>query len=251
MIAAEGTTPLKAVIVIPALNEEKTIVKVIEGAIKTAPVLVVSDGSTDKTALVAREAGAMVLDLPKNVGVDLALAAGFKEATRLGYDVVATIDADGQHDTAVLNSILDPVLSGRFSMCHSCRTDYCRPTEWLLRRYSYYVHGLGDMLSGLKAFSLKAVFLPHEAMASRPSLGTALPWAAVDDGVSIAEVMITVRDRHEGDTPRIGGIFKANYRVVKALLRLIYWDLRSLVKNPARFFRARFHERGGRRVVLG
>jgi len=247
----DGNKQVRSLIVIPALNEEKTISAVIKGAIKIAPVLVVNDGSKDNTASVAREAGALVLDLPRNVGVDRALAAGFKEASRLGYAVVATIDADGQHDTSVLQSIMDPVISGQFDMCHSCRTNYCRPSEWLLRRYSYYVHGLGDVLSGLKAFSLKTVFEPHEAMVSRPSLGTALPWAAVNDGASIAEVFITVKDRDEGDTPRIGGVFKANYRVVKALMRLVFWDMRSLMRHPAKFYKARFKDRRSRRVVLG
>lgn len=246
----EAIKQIRAIVVIPALNEEKTISNVICGAIKLAPVLVVNDGSRDNTASVARKAGAIVLDLPKNVGVDRALAAGFKEASRLGYEVVATIDADGQHDTAILRSIMEPVVSGRFDMCHSCRTNYCRPSEWLLRRYSYHMYGLGDVLSGLKAFSLKTVFEPHEAMVSRPSLGTALPWAAVNDGASIAEVFITVSEREEGDTPRIGGLFKANYRVVKALLRLIYWDMRSLLQDPARFYRTRFKNRSCQRVIL-
>lgn len=241
----------RSLIVIPALNEEETIGAVIAGAKKVAPVLVVSDGSTDKTALVARESGALVLELPQNVGVDRALAAGFNEACRLGFDVVATIDADGQHDTALLRSILDPVTSSRFSMCHTCRTNYCRPTEWLLRKYSFYMHGLGDMLSGLKAFSLQTVFIPHADMAARPSLGTALPWAAVDDGLAIAELFITVKERNAGDTPRIGGVLKANYRVVKALLRLIWWDLQSFIQNPAKFYRTRFQGRSRRRVLLG
>lgn len=240
----------RVVIVIPALNEEKTIAAVVKGAMAVAPVLVVSDGSTDATAAVAAGSGAQVLELERNVGVDRALYAGFQEAYRLEYDVVATIDADGQHDTALLNQIILPVTSGRFEMCHSCRTDYCRLMEWLLRKYSFMMHGLGDILSGFKAFRLRTVFAPHAQMVSRPSLGTALPWAAVDDGSAIAEVVITVDDRDEGDTPRVGGVIKANYRVAKALLRLIYWDLKSFCRNPQRFITLRHRNRHQRRVRL-
>lgn len=240
----------RLLIVIPALNEESTIQAVIHGAKSVADVLVVSDGSTDNTVTVAEEAGAQVLDLAKNVGVDRALAAGFKQASQSGYDVVATIDADGQHDTGLLERIIDPVTSGAFDMCHSCRDDYCRPTEWLLRQYSSYMHGLGDVLSGLKAFRLETVFDPHAEMVSRPTLGTALPWAAVDDGLRIAEVMITVNEREEGDIPRIGGLVQANYRVIKALLRLIWWDFKSFVSGPSEFYKKRFKNRQDRRIRL-
>ena len=110
------------------------------------------------------------------------------------------------------------------------------------------MHGLGDVLSGLKAFRLATVFEPHAEMVSRPTLGTALPWAAVNDGLAIAEVMITVTNRDEDDTPRIGGLFKANYRVIKALLRLIWWDVKSLVRGPTEFYQTRFKARQDRRI---
>lgn len=212
----------KVVIVVPALNEEKTITDVINKASKTAPVLVVDDGSTDKTSLVAEAAGAIVLKLPKNLGVDGALAAGFQKACDLGYDIVATIDADGQHDPSLLESIIEPVRSGQVIMCHSARVDYVRFSEWILRKYSYWSHGYKDILSGLKCFRLE-IFKANSEMAAQKTLGTAIPWLAMKSGGKIKEVEITVNDRE--DEPRIGGYFKANFRVLKALVRLIYWDL--------------------------
>lgn len=250
IVRMSQATKSKVVIVIPALNEEKTIAKVVNGAKEVAPVLVVSDGSTDNTVRVAKEAGGDVIELCENVGVDRALSVGFQEASRLGYEIVATIDADGQHDTSVLKKIIDPVLSGHFSMCHSRRDNYCRPTEWLLRRYSLLMYGLGDVLSGLKAFRVNDVFLPHKELVSQPTLGTALPWAVVDDGGNIAEVMITVRSRSEGETPRIGGLIKANYLVMKALVRLIWWDVKSFINGPVDFVKFRFINRKNRRVMI-
>ena len=118
----------KVVVIVPAFNEEETIVPIIKRSKRTAPVLVVDDGSVDNTAEVARLAGATVVSLCRNVGVDNALAFGFKTAAELGYQVIATIDADGQHDPDLLPSIIEPVASNRFDLCHSARLDYARPT---------------------------------------------------------------------------------------------------------------------------
>lgn len=215
-------------IVIPALNEEKTIAAVIRKAVNNADVLVVDDGSSDNTSIVAEDAGAKILKLEKNRGVDGALTAGFQEAARLGYKIVATIDADGQHDTELLEQIIEPVRSGRAMICHSARHDYARFSEWLLRQYSNKMHGYKDILSGLKCFDIK-VFTDNPEFVSTPSLGTAIPWLVHRSGGVITEVDIRVNDRV--DTPRIGGVFKANYRVIKALFRLIYWDVSNLLRQ--------------------
>ncbi|HAM52501.1 MAG TPA: glycosyl transferase family 2, partial [Nitrospiraceae bacterium] len=90
----------KHLIIIPALNEEKTIAEVIREAKKHAPyadILVINDGSTDTTADIAREMDVMLIDLPFNLGYGAALQTGFRFAERYGYDFVITLDADGQH----------------------------------------------------------------------------------------------------------------------------------------------------------
>ena len=236
---------LKAAVVIPAYNEAETIAAVIAGARSVADVIVVNDCSADATAAVAAEAGAHVVDLAQNKGVDGAIFEGLREAHALGYDIAATIDADGQHDPSDLKALLEPVLSGRYAMCHSHRVQNARWAEWLLRRYGRVVYGLDDVLSGLKAIVLKDVYAPNAHLWKYRALSTAMPWCAVDAGLPVIEMQISVRDRQEGDTPRIGGSFKANMRVLKALGLLIGWDLRSLVTSPLRFFRHRFRRAPG------
>jgi glycosyltransferase involved in cell wall biosynthesis len=83
---------------IPAFEEAPRIGIVVEVAARHLPVLVVDDGSTDRTADVARAAGATVLVQRPNQGKGAALRAGFDRALAEGCAAVVTLDADGQHD---------------------------------------------------------------------------------------------------------------------------------------------------------
>jgi len=86
-------------IVIPAHNEEKHISAVVEGANKYSQhVIVVNDGSTDQTALIAKESGAVVLTHKINLGKGAALKTGCDYAIRCGAQRIVVIDADGQHN---------------------------------------------------------------------------------------------------------------------------------------------------------
>jgi glycosyltransferase involved in cell wall biosynthesis len=96
--------------VVPAYNEAATVASVIRELHREAPewdVIVVDDGSADATAQVAQAAGARVLRLPFNLGIGGAVQAGFTYARENGYDVMAQVDGDGQHDAAELRRLVD------------------------------------------------------------------------------------------------------------------------------------------------
>ena len=100
--------PDRAVVVVPAYNEEATVGVVVTGILASGlPVVVVDDGSVDRTSERARAAGAAVLELPFNLGVGGALRAGFRWAVDNGYSVAVQCDADGQHDPADLQRMID------------------------------------------------------------------------------------------------------------------------------------------------
>ncbi len=85
--------------VIPAYGEETRIAAVVRGVLRHVPeVIVVDDGSPDQTAVVADQAGALVLRYTPNRGKGHALRQGFSKALEYGADAVITLDADGQHD---------------------------------------------------------------------------------------------------------------------------------------------------------
>lgn len=106
--------PPRILVLIPAYREEKSVGPVIEAVRGRHPfdVLVVNDGSPDDTSAVARKAGAIVLDLPCNLGIGGAVQTGFLYARDHGYDAVVRIDADGQHEIGDIDRVLAPVLAG-------------------------------------------------------------------------------------------------------------------------------------------
>ena len=107
-------------VVIPAFNEERRIAGVIRCVREQGfDVVVVDDGSADWTAAVSEQAGAVVVRHGRNRGKGLALNTAFAHAREKGYDVVITLDADGQHDPAEIPKFVDayvrmgiPVLIG-------------------------------------------------------------------------------------------------------------------------------------------
>ena len=98
--------PGRIVALVPAHDEASQIGRVVEGARRHVPVLVVDDGSSDATAALAERAGATVLRQSPNQGKGAALRAGFAAALDGGAEAVITIDGDGQHDPAEIPAFL-------------------------------------------------------------------------------------------------------------------------------------------------
>ncbi|MER7892647.1 glycosyltransferase family 2 protein [Micromonospora sp. NPDC048909] len=100
----------RVLIIIPALNESGSIADVVgevRGELPGVEVLVVDDGSTDRTAAVAAAAGARVAQLPYNLGVGGAMRLGYRYAREHDFDVAIQIDADGQHDPRYVPKLVD------------------------------------------------------------------------------------------------------------------------------------------------
>jgi len=98
---------LNGCILIPAFNEEKHLGSVVEVASKFLPVIVIDDGSIDRTVEIATKAGAIVFTQIPNQGKGAALQRGFSEVLKKGYDFLITLDADGQHNPQEIRFFLD------------------------------------------------------------------------------------------------------------------------------------------------
>jgi glycosyltransferase involved in cell wall biosynthesis len=115
---------LERIAIVPALNEEETVGRVIDEIRAFDPgfdIVVVDDGSVDRTAGVAADRGAFVLRLPFNLGIGGAMQTGYRFAFERGYDIAVQIDGDGQHDPQQLPAILAPVLAGEADLCVGSR----------------------------------------------------------------------------------------------------------------------------------
>ena len=107
------------IVIIPCLNEEKSIGRVIDSipsdiaGMDKIDVLVVDDGSSDGSVQTAKDHGAMVVSHPFNMGVGAAFNTGISEAIKLGAEVAVNIDADGQFDPADIPTLVAPVAEGK------------------------------------------------------------------------------------------------------------------------------------------
>ncbi len=106
---------LKVLLVIPLFNHGETLVSVVQAALATGlDVLVVDDGSTDGGARKIEGLACKCLKFPVNCGKGVAILAGAKEAKRMGFDAILTLDADGQHDPAEAGLLINEAESGRW-----------------------------------------------------------------------------------------------------------------------------------------
>jgi len=205
-------------ILIPALNEAATIETVVSGARLHGDVIVIDDGSTDDTAARARAAGAHVVANPGPNGYDSANNAGFVEAERLGYPLAVTMDADGEHDPAYVQSFRRALLEDGVKLAIGRRPRPQRFAEALLAYYFRRRFGINDPLCGMKGYRIE-LFRENGAFDHVGSIGTELMFNSVRRGHRYREIEVSGRKRR--DTPRFGRSFKANCRIGLALVRLM------------------------------
>ena len=126
---------MKLVVTIPALNEEKTIAQVISGiprdidGISETEVIVVNDGSTDRTPEIAERAGAIVVTLRGRPGLGTVFRTGLERAMRRGADIIVNIDGDGQFDPKDIRKLVMPLLADEadFATCSRFSDPALRP----------------------------------------------------------------------------------------------------------------------------
>ena len=194
----------KIIAVLPAYNEEVAIGSMVLHARKYVDhVIVIDDGSTDRTSEVAQLAGADVIRHPQNKGKSAALKTGFLEASKNGTEVVVILDSDGQHDPAEIPKLIAPILAGEADMVNGSRyingngkstPFYRRIGQNVLDSATNLNSGLNitDTQSGFRAFAI------HALQAFRfKSNGLAIESEMLNDaanaGMKIREVEIGVR----------------------------------------------------------
>lgn len=234
------TLASKTLLVLPALNESEVIDSVIQEIHNTLPgfdILVVDDGSSDNTAEIANQAGAVVARLPFNLGVGGAMRLGFKYALVNGYENVVQVDSDGQHDPRNVPDLLagltshDLVIGARFAG----QGDYevRGPRKWAMKLLSLSLSkvagtSLTDTTSGFKASGPRAVrlFANHYPAEYLGDTIEALVIAS-KAGCRIMQVPASMRVR-AGGTPSHNPIKSAVY-LARAIVALCFAMMRPAI----------------------
>ncbi|MQA75733.1 MAG: glycosyltransferase [Solirubrobacterales bacterium] len=164
---------MKLMIQIPCLNEEATLPRVLAqlprelDGFEAVEWLVIDDGSSDRTAEVARRAGAdHIVRLTNNKGLSAAFQAGLDAALKLGADVIVNTDADNQYRATEIPKLVAPILAGRADMVVGDRDvrriEHFSPTKKLLQRLGSWVvrrasgTDVPDTTSGFRAYNREA-----------------------------------------------------------------------------------------------
>lgn len=197
-------------LIMPAWNEAGPIgdvVREVRAELPHTDVLVVDDGSTDATAAIARQAGAVVLQLPYHLGIGGAMRLGYRYAREAGYDVAVQVDADGQHDPRYIPKLVDGlqqasmVIGARFAG----EGEYCvrGPRRWAMTLLSLVIsrmagYRLTDTTSGFRAcgrelIELFAHWYPVEYLDSVETLVR-----VVRLGYRVVQVPVSMRPRRAG-----------------------------------------------------
>ncbi|MBI2954902.1 MAG: glycosyltransferase family 2 protein [Chloroflexi bacterium] len=222
----------KALIIVPAFNEEDSLDPLLQEIRMEIPefdIVVVDDGSTDRTGEIARRHTAHVIQLPFNLGIGGAVQTGFRFARSGSYQIAIQVDGDGQHPPRQIMDLVKPVLDGEADVTIGSRflgnSGYRPPfkrsvgiavfrilNSLLLRR------PITDCTSGFRAYNRRTiVFLADNYPIDYPEPESVVTLARA--GFRIKEIPVDMRVR-QGGRSSISG-FGSAYYMVKVVLAIL------------------------------
>jgi len=209
----------KLVVIIPALNEKKTIAQVIANIptilsqIDTIKVIVIDDGSKDNTRQIARQSGATVVTHQTNMGVGAAFHTGIKTALQQGADIIVNIDADGQFNPKDISKIITPIVNRQADFVTATR--FADPTNvpnmpliklfgnrWMTKLINFLTKkNFSDVSCGFRAYSreaaLRLTLFGHFTYTQETFIDLAFK------NVPMIEIPLTVRGQREHGRSRV------------------------------------------------
>ncbi len=234
------TASKDTVVFIPAWNEEENLPAVLDELAEELPgvaILVIDDGSTDATAAVARDKGAIVVSFGENRGLRAGIATGYHEAAERGYLYCGRVDADGQHPAAELRRLIELVRSGscdvaigsRFAVDADHANDRYRPVA--ARRLGIRLlqgamrvrmgRRFHDPTSGMTAVNADAMLvLAAPYVSGAPEVEALLRLKKA--GLRVEEIPVHMRPRSSGES-KLQGI-KAVKLVATVIATLLFFE---------------------------
>lgn len=222
---------LSIAVLIPALNEEKQLGQVIEAIPAFVDhLIVVDDGSTDRTVEVAEEKGARVISHKSNRGVGAALSTGVKAVLEMDVDILVNIDGDGQFDPADIEKLVQPILEGRADFVSASRfidkaykPKMPRAKYWGNKWMSRFISRLTrqkfyDVSCGFRAYSRETLQRLNLFGEFTYTQETFIDLAF--KGISILEVPVHVRGSREFGKSRVASnLCKYAFQTLNIILR--------------------------------
>lgn len=233
------------VVMIPALNEEDTIGRVIRDARDViggaGKILVIDDGSTDRTVAISKQAGAdLIVSHGTNRGLGIAFQTGIQTALSMQADIIVNIDADCQFDPADIPRLVQPILENQADMvtCSRFLDKSMEPTmpaikkngnHFFTRLVSYLTNQrFTDTQCGFRAYSREATL--RMTIFGRFTYTQEVFLDLATKGMRIAEVPCVVKGEREGQSRMVKSVISYG---TKALLI----SMRSFRDyNPLKFF---------------
>ena len=223
---------MKILVIIPAYNEEKNIVNVINNIEKDCPnvdYVIINDCSKDNTKKVIEERGFNYVSLPVNMGIGGGVQTGYKYAVEHDYDTAIQIDGDGQHDPKYIEKLIQPILNGeadmtigsRFIQKEGFQTSFMRRVGINFLKYLIKLCcgvKITDATSGFRATNKKLTKEFSENYAQDYPEPEAIIHSILN-GYKVKEVPVIMHERQEGESSI--NMTKSVYYMIKVSLAII------------------------------
>lgn len=229
---------MKILVIIPAYNEEKNIVRTITNLRQKCPnvdYVVINDCSKDSTEKILRDNNFNYISLPVNLGIGGGVQTGYKYAVQNGYDIAIQFDGDGQHDAGYINNLIQPILDGKADMTIGSRfienkgfqTSFMRRIGINILKILLKIcckQNITDATSGFRATSKSLT----ERFSKIYAEDYPEPEAIIDcvlSGYKVQEVPVIMHERLEGESS-INAI-RSVYYMIKVSLAIILCRISS------------------------
>lgn len=202
-------------IIIPAKNEAKTIGQVIKKSKKFGTVIVIDDASSDDTNKISLKNGAKIIRNKKNLFYDKSLNLGFEYARKKNFKYIITIDADGEHDLKMIPIFFQNLKEG-YDLILGKRKKLPRFSEKMISLFYKKKYNVVDLYCGMKGYNSKWI-KKFKVFDRFGSIGTDLASRIIKEKDSkYKEILVKINKRK--DSPRIGNIFSANFKIFKSFI---------------------------------
>jgi len=208
----------KIVIIIPALNEEKNIKKILIKFNKIGRIIVINDNSADQTKKIAKKFCYKIINNKKTIGYDQSIRKGITYVlkNKNSFQYLLTIDADGQHFNLPIKNLIKKLDFYDVIICN--RNKYNRISEKIINFFSFLLFSIKDPISGVKFYKMENLKKKFFLLDKKEDY-VGMFCFKIFNKSKISNLQIQVKKRNK--TSSFGDGLKVNLQILKAFFRSI------------------------------